>query len=362
VWRSLLLHEIPSGDLRNFSAVDGAATSFPWNADAIGPGEEFEFTLGTPVSNVIGISLHIRLRKPIAEFDECRIARAGTDVEFSIQRLNTGVIDVPELAAEYRGLLRIGPSPADSFGLLTLPHRTYVDIRIDWHTSGQARLLQGGELIGYHNAVSPGASVSVPTLAFGRSDRPPGPGSRYGVQRFFVRALQRTDALAALSRLFPDIPAKDDPMVARCRVLALNELLSVVDSLRPFMSLFHQQTSSPWSPDTTGPPDPFSEASEAAHRSALAAGAALVRMLRTMDFEAPQAFLEPFEDLLRTLHDALPGEFEALAQNILSSQGQLPDECRQLLEDDRLARGSSMDPILELFQDAATIVRQVAGL
>jgi hypothetical protein len=111
-----------------------------------------------------------------------------------------------------------------------------------------------------------------------------------------------------------------------------------------------------------GPQGPFSEAAEAAHRSALTAGAALVRMLRTMDFEHPEAFLEPFEDLLRALHDALPGEFEALAQNILSSQGQLPDECRQLLEDDRLARGSSIDPILELFRDAATIVQQVAGL
>jgi hypothetical protein len=361
MWRSLMLHEIPGGDLRNFNAVDGSPTSFPWNADAIGPGEEFEFTLNTPVNDVIGISCHIRLRKPIAAISVYRIARAGTDVEFSIQGLDTPVIEAPELAAQYRALLRIGPSPAVSFGLLTLPHRTYVDIRFDWHTSGQARLLQGDQLVGYHNTVAPGASIVIPTLAFGRSDRPPGPGPRYGIKRFFVRALRRTDALSVLSRLLPDIPAKEDPMVARCRQLALDDLMSVVDALRPFMSLVHQQLSTPWSPDIPAPQGPFSEESRAAHRSALMAGSGLVKMLRTMDFEHPEAFLEPFEDLLRTLHDALPNEFEALAQILLSSQGRLPDECAQLLEEDRLARGASMGPIVELFQDAAAIVQQVAG-
>jgi hypothetical protein len=61
MWRPLLLHEIPGGDLRIFNTVDGSATSFPRNADAIARGEEFEFKLDTPLNHVIGTSCHIRL-------------------------------------------------------------------------------------------------------------------------------------------------------------------------------------------------------------------------------------------------------------------------------------------------------------
>lgn len=361
MWRSLLLHEITGGDLRNFRAVEGVPTSFPLNADAIGRGEEFAFALDRPLDEIIGFSCHISLRKPIAGFEIFRIARAGTSIEFSIQRVNTPVVEEPELAAPYRGLLRVGQSAPVILGVLTLPHRTYSDIRFDWHTSGQARMLQQGQLVGYHNEVATGASVAIPDLAFGRSDMPPGGGSRYGVARFFVRALTRTDALITLSRLLPAAPSEQDPRVVRCTQLAKANLLGLVDALRPFMSLAHQQMTVPWSADLPGPAGPFSAEAAAAHESALLAGAALVRMLRSMDFDDPQAFLGPFEALLTTLHDALPNEFETLAQSLLSAPQGLPQECLDLFEHDRGARGGSMGPVFHIFEEAATIVERIAG-
>src|SRR5687768_9100715 len=113
MWRSLLLHEIPGGDLRNYGALPGSvsAGSLLLNPDAIGPGQEFEYTFDDPLTEVIGISLRVRLRKPIAGYSTYRIARAGTDVDFTVQRLNTLPVGWP-LAVHYRALLRVGASPA----------------------------------------------------------------------------------------------------------------------------------------------------------------------------------------------------------------------------------------------------------
>ncbi len=98
----------------------------------------------------------------------------------------------------------------------------------------------------------------------------------------------------------------------------------------------------------------------ASHAFALSAGSALVSILRRMDFEYTQRFREPFEGLLRTMHDALPAEFEALAQELLRSSDRLPDQCRQVLLDDQKARGAEVEPILQLLQDAVAILERVA--
>jgi hypothetical protein len=364
VWKSLLLHEMPNGDLRNYSAVPGLVStgSFQLNPDAIAPGQEFEFTLETPQSEVVGVSFRVRLRKPIAGLDPERIARAGTDVDFSLQRLDTPAIDAPELAAAHQALLRIGPGPTVPLGVLILPHRSYVDIRFDWHTSGQARLLLNDQLVGYHNAESPGMSVSITSLAFGRSDVHAGPGARYGVTRFFVRALRRVDALDAFSSLLPEVPPNDDPRLARCRELAREEVLHAADALRPFMALFHQQFSAPWDAESGAPEGPLADESKDAHRLAIGAASNLVQMLRRNDFKHPEQFLEPFEAFLRTLHDAVPNQFESLAQSLLlTGPRELNETCVQMLAQDRLARGQAMAPMIRLVEEASGIVEQLAG-
>jgi hypothetical protein len=126
------------------------------------------------------------------------------------------------------------------------------------------------------------------------------------------------------------------------------------------MSLVHQQLSTPWDSETGDPQGPFSQDAIAGHRAAMTAGAILVEILRKKEFGRREEFLDPYEVFLRTLHHALPTEFEALAQDLLSSEGQL-EECNELLDQDRRARGADMEPVLDLLRDAAAIVQRIAG-
>lgn len=362
MWRSVFLHEFPDGDVRNFHGLPGHARpgSFQFNPLAVIPGERFSYEFNDPIDDVIGFSGRLRILKPVTNQSESwLLMRVGDDVEFRVQEL-PGVLPGP--SARARGLLRIGGGSLVSIGNVLFPHREFVDLRFDWHTSGQARLLRNSQLVGYHNSVSPGVQITVSDITVGRSDVPVGTvGGRFSIEKIFARALRRSDSLGVLSDLLPRKEvADDDPQLARCRHLLMNDLLAVGEMLRPFMVKFHEKESAPWSLDSSSQPSPFTARAVIAHQQAMKAGSALISMMRTQDFSAPALFLVPFEKFLRSLRDSLPDEFKSVAQTAIAEQ---PDrrQCHELLKHDLEEYGADYRPIADLIESASRIVLDLAG-
>jgi hypothetical protein len=266
---------------------------------------------------------------------------------------------LPDLSAtRANALLRIG-APHVNLGLVELPARSFTDLRIDWHTSGQARLSANGRLVAYHNAAAPGATLNIDRIIFGQPGPPGAAVPRYLVARVFVRVLLRSDSVAMFSRLLPVVKMAGDD-VGRCRLRTLGNLLRLLDRLRSFMANFHQTMSQPWS-EANGPQQgPFTPESAEAYDLALAAGLELSRMLRTNDFSAPDRFLESLTRLLRILRAAQPTQFDALAAEIGAAEI-VPEACQELLDDSREKNRQALDPIIALLEAASVRLRNIAG-
>jgi hypothetical protein len=367
MWRSVLLHEFPSEDIRSLQALPGSLTpgTLALNPHEgkvqITPGRGFRYVLGAPLRDVIGVSCRIRVRYPIqGVLHPVSLVRVGEDVEFAVRPLPFDAGSHPdELAGEARSLLRIGSAEVD-LGLVVLPHRRFVELRLDWHTSGQAYLRADGHLVAYHNAVAPAARFEVDDVAFGLPNAPTSATNpRYEIARLFVRALSRPDALAALSRKLPAIDIPDDDLFERCRLRIMVDLMAKLDRLRAFMTQVNGTLSQPWSEDAQPNEEPFAEEAIRAHDLASAAVTELWKMLRSGDFTAPNRFLTPFTQFLEILHHALPVEFEQLASELEESTT-VPDECRKVV-DDAFARGRhDLAPLLALLTTASERVSEIA--
>lgn len=372
MWRSVLLHEFVDHEIANFHALAGSASPASLGlslskdpgqrhfAAQIKPGLGFTYGLAEPLDRVVGVSGRLRVRYPVqAVTAPVTLMDVGVDVGFRIQpQPNPAVGGEPASLAH--GLLRVGPTEVD-LGVVRLPHRRYVDLRFDWHTSGQARLVLNRRLVGYHHAVAPGAELDVNGVGFGLAGLPPtATNPRYQVGRVFVRAMRRSDSLARLTALLPTVSPPDTELAERCQLRAMLDLLAIVDRLRSFMTMANEKLTQPWS-DEAGPPEgAFSAEASAAHELALTAVVEFVRMLRTGDFSAPEPFLDAFGEFLGILREALPDEFEALAADLMD----LPDpppECVELAEAAREQHGATIGPLLELLEAAAARLQDVLG-
>jgi hypothetical protein len=286
--------------------------------------------------------------------------QVGDMAEFRVMPFPDPLFNPAELAAPARGLLRIGQTEID-FGVIVLPHRRFIDLRFDWHTSGQARILQDGKLVGYQNAAAPTAQLVVTKVVFGLPDEPrTATNPRYELGRVFVRVLRRSDPLADFSTLLPSIPITDEEVLEACYLPAAFNFLAMVDRLRQFMTLANQQLSQPWT-SASGPPEgPFTPEATTAHELATKAVVKLSRMLRTGNFSKADTFIEPFEEFLRILHDALPSEFSALAEE-LSQMAMLPDECAPIIEGMLNQHREIFSSLFEVLSEASNRLRDIAG-
>jgi hypothetical protein len=370
MWRSVFLHEFLDHRIGNYQALGGKATPASFtlapvpdaaaggHAVAIVPGSGFEHVLTQPLQQVIGISCRVRLTYPINPNPHM----------FSVLRLGAGAEllfwPVSEPLPDGRGTLALARVWVNdgfkNLGQVELPANGFTDFRFDWHTSGQARLLANGRLVGYHNAVAPGAAFAVDRVVFGMpNDQPASPQPLYRLSRVFVRALSRADSLAAFARLLPQVavPPQD---LNRCRKRVLGNLLRVVARLRQFMSLIHQTLSQPWSAQTGPAAGPFRPEATQAHALATESVAALVTMLKTSDFSAPDRFLDPFTRFLRILYTTRPAEFEALAAE-LAPLATVPDDCKDALGQLSDDNSDAFAPILALLTTATERMRDIAG-
>jgi hypothetical protein len=370
MWRSVFLHEFPDLGIRSFQALPGAVSTatqgFLLEPDAASggfalpllAGGMFEFTPAKTLREIIGVSMRIRLKGSTAGFVSSALFRlsAGVDLDLTIRR--------PRFSSSKptNATVRAGAAGTEFAGALpTLDG--YADLRLDWHTSGQARLFANGRLVAYHNAVAPGAVLEINRVAFGLPNPEPDEfnrlARRFTVARVFVRALARQDTLAAFARQLPKPEPTDDDLLQKCRLIAEGNILRTVDRLRAFMASAHQALTQPWTQPAGPAAGPFQQAAIDAHDLAVAAGDALYAMLRSGDYSHPEEFLDPFTEFLRILRATLPTQFIALATE-LSDVPVVPEECRLVMNDALDPHRAELEPLIDLLTAASARVKSIA--
>lgn len=126
------------------------------------------------------------------------------------------------------------------------------------------------------------------------------------------------------------------------------------------MSLIHQNLSQPWTAGSGPAEGPLQAESIAAHQLAKEAVVALAKMIPTGDFSAEGAFLEPFEGLLRILHDAQSAEFTSLVAE-LTNISAVPEECSSVAQEMLEKNKEMLGPIVDVLSKANDRLRDVAG-
>ena len=362
MWRSAFLHEFIDHRIDNYQALEGNPTprsllltpthdaALNTNAVRISGRLGFEHVLEIPLQEVIGISCRARLLFPVNQGSQrFPVFRLGGAAAIYLFR-------APGASPDATVALLIGSTRAANLGKIELPTRGFVECRFDWHTTGQARVLVGGRLVAYHNNVAPGAMLTVDQIGFGAWV--PSTAS-YRIDRVFVRVLQRSTSAATFSKLLPPIDAPDVDR-NRCRRRVLSNLVAMVGRLHGFMASFHQSSSQPWTRQDGPAAGPFQPEATQAHALATKSVAELATMLRTDDFSAPDRFLDPFTEFVRILHDALPAQFEALAEE-LAQREIVPPDCRTVFEPRLRKNKAALAPLIDLLTQAAERVRYIAG-
>lgn len=369
MWRSVFLHEFIDHRVSNFQALDGRATpaslalqpgphAIPGvNSLRMVAGTGFDYAFDEPMQRVIGISCRVRVKYdlnfPTHMFP---VIRLGSGFELLLWPQSHPIPDLSGTLSLARVWVGNG---FKNLGNILLSATHFMDLRFDWHTSGQARILINGQLAAYHNAVAPGAVLPVDRVAFGLATVAPGSNNVvYHVSRVFVRVLERQDSFAHLSKFLPKV--KPTPDYNRCRLRITGNVLAIVDRLRQFMAAFHQSTSQVWTQQAGPASGPFQQQAIDAHALSTASVAELVRMLRTGDYSKPERFLDPFAAFLRILRAAQPAQFATLAAEIEAAEI-VPDDCREALSASVGDQRDAFAPLIEIMTEAADRVRQVAG-
>lgn len=366
MWRSVFLHEFTGGRIRAFQALAGQATpaSLALTPEidpdlgspvlAFPEGPTFDYGLRVPLHSIVGVSARVRVHFPFRRSSRVPIVRVGSGFEMALQPVPLPN-DVPSKAT---AILRVGGAPPIELGTVVDYRRQqvgaarYVDVRVDWHSSGQARLLVGGRLVGYQHSVAAGQTLGIDRVVLGGTPEFGGlPGSRFSMGRVMVRALSDRDSLGPLLNGLPDIKVTDDRQLARCRKQMQGEWGAALLQLRLLMAKFHSVTSQSWTP-ASGGTGPFADVSRKAHVAAIRAGLALSKTLND-----PQS---PFDELLGALREfltavrsVLPAEFDALVA-AQSRAGGMSEACRHRLE---LELGA--DPTLQRFSRLMHAVQEL---
>jgi hypothetical protein len=375
MWRAVFLHEFPDRDLRHFTAVAGTLTATPSlvpprpeppvHVLTLRAPESLRFQLAAPWGGVVGFSgrVRVRLSGPTGQ-PPFPVMQVGQALQLRLQVTGTPRDpSSPDPSSPTKVLLQVGTAEVE-LATTRLPRERFADIRFDWHSSGQARLEVDGRLIGYHNALAPGAELSVPDVVVGNA--PPVRRSRlpvYDVARVFVRALRRDDPVRTVGGLVGDVtlPDVDEAQWKRCVGERSHDILALTRQLRAFMAQVHAQLSQPWQEDDGPTPGPFTQAAVRAHRLALEAGAQLVRMLATRDFSRPEAFLTPYTGLLQTLHDARPDQFRQLVVDHLAA-APANDPCAEVGGEIFAVNRLRLEPVYDLLERASAQLHAIAGV
>lgn len=355
MWRSVFLHEFPNADVHSLQALPGQLSFGPTplhvesGGVTLSSGRGLRYAFRDTVRQVIGVSCRIKLRSPFQPISQTTpLLRMDNAFQVSVQPIFTGASVA----------LQLGETRHD-LAVIPLPYQRFIDLRIDWHTSGQVFLRVDGHLVGYHNALSPGAHLSVANLTLGFPDPDTARNQRHDVGRLFIRTLSRADSMAALVRELPAIEAPEDAALERCRWLLMVNLLDRLDRIRAFMTQVNATLSHPW-PEPGNPSEgPFAPEAMVAHDLAIQTVVDLKKILRSGDFTSAETFLSHFSEFVEILYRARPTEFQQLAVD-LEPDPELPSECREALDRVLAQPRSDLAPLLALLNEAGSRITQIA--
>jgi hypothetical protein len=244
--------------------------------------------------------------------------------------------------------------------VVSAPYQRFFPVRIDWHTSGQAFLWEYNRLVGYQNALSPGARFDFNELVVGQPETELTGRQEYELAGIFVRALSRADALTALVRELPGIDASDDPLLKRCHSRLTEDLLARLDRIRSFMTLVHAALSQPWSAAESEDATPFRPEASRAHDLARNVALQLKHILRSGDYASSDALLSDLTEFLEIVRDAVPEEFEQLAAD-LSEPPALGPDCETVLNAAQSRYYNELAQLLNLMTEVGIRINQIAS-
>ena len=374
MWRSVFLHEFLGTDMRNYQAVPGTFSvspsaptlrrDFGFPAARLFAREFLRFQLTTSWDDVVGISGRVRLRLPPQSIDDpVSILRIGNVVQVSLQfdQPLTTVAEDPELLLLAHGILQFGATVVD-LGGVPVPYRRFMDLRFDWHTSGQTWLSADGVPVGYHNGIGAGSRLSLTDVVVG--DAEPIRRSRlpfFDVGRVFVRARRRADALLEGVDLLGEIDVESDDRLNRCVILRTRQLVSVHDRIRAFVGTLAVQLTAPAAAldgsFVQGFPTQLVEARSLAMRTFTL----YADMANRRDFARADEFLATWTELVRLLHDLAPQPFEAVVTQSLAELEELDPECQALGKKVIDQNAAALGDIIDLLERMADRLRSVVG-
>ena len=374
MWRSVFLHEFLGLSIRNYQAVAGSFTTSPAlpapRPEAPGPvvrvrpGQFMRFRPDETWTDVVALSAHLRLRVPTQPMAiPFPIIRVGDGMELTLRfDLPIEASDTPSgVAARGRAALRLGSTTVD-LAPLEIPHRTYVDLRVDWHTSGVAALTVQGQIQGYVNGLATGARIALGDILVGGVS-PIGflAIPFYDVSRVFVRAMRRPDSLVGSVRLLGDADLPIDDRLERCVLLRSRQILALMDRIRALVAVFTQQTTSPGDLLSGTISGSFSPEALRARELGRLIYLRFAEMAKARDYSDTGTLLAAFTELLELLHTAAPTEFETLVADHFATTEEDPD-CQALAADILARNEASLRPLLTLLDDMNDRLRDVAGL
>lgn len=373
MWRSVFLHEFLGMDMGNYQAVPGtfsvSPSASPLRRDFDIPAarlfarEFLRFQLAPSWDDVIGLSGRIKLRLPPQSIDQpVSILRVGNVLQLSLrfdQPLVT-VAEDPELLLLAHGVLQFGSTQVE-LGGVPIPYRRFMELRFDWHTTGQAWLSADRIPVGYHNGIGPGTRVQLTDIVVG--DAEPIRRSRlpfFDVGRVFVRALRRPDPLLDTVGLLGDIEVKPDDRLRRCVVTRTRQLLAINDRVRAFIAGLLSQLTAPGEALDGTLVQSIDPRLLRAREVAMRAYHQFAQMADRRDYSQAAAFLTTWTELLDLLHGLAPKPFEAMIHECLALLDEDP-ECRALGESIIEGNDRVLTPFIDLLEQMADRLRAVVG-
>ena len=361
VWTPAFHHQFLDGNPANFSAPRGELTALPdglavqptpppeERGFVVAPGHSLTYTLERTLPDLIGIDIKL-------DVVVSGSAQDPLDVQVRLDGQAVRVI-ATFLGTLLRLQLVVGGTPMAASIPLAADSGLF-QLRLRWHTHGQASMWVNDVLHAYEPALQPGLSVAVTTIFLGHHSNAVAQGPpRMRARRFTVKVLRRQDATRFLDDLFPlPRPLPVDPECAK-RVEGLTG--AAMTEARQLMTAAVAAWTRRWA--TGQPGTPFSAESVAAHTAAVQAGRAFVAFMLDQQQADADRFRAEASTFLGLLQSVDPARYAALLASAEEASTHLDIPCVASLEPLRRLYESRLTPLAGLARDLAVVAEAPGG-
>ena len=360
VWTSAFQHQFLDGNPLNFDAAPGTTgTILPdgllikpapppdQRGFAVRPGHKFGYDFERPLSEVIGLDIHLRLTLPPAGAASQRSGRVvftGTPVRFLFDFLD----DLVRVQLFVGSEVVAAPVPVAAQQL---------SLRARWHTHGQAQILMDDEIRAYEPNLARGRALSIHGLEFGHhSSQLAATAPGFMINRILIKLLRRDDP----ARLFDaPSPVAAPPLSAAC-LRSMREADGLAFGIiRSFMGNAVSRLTRPWRVGMPG--SPFTPEAVAAHEAGRSAGIAFIKFLAAGKAEHAEAVKNGLAELLTTLKASDPDGFKQAVAALKQAAGAYDPACLAELQPFADQHAEALQPILSLLEEVAEQIDAMGG-